>query len=96
MSDKREALIQATKAKIDEWNAEIDRLQAKADQAEAKARIDYQEEIQTLERIRDDTRQKLERLEQAGEGAWEDLKAGFEIAFEAMDEALRSARQRFK
>ncbi|MFP4109233.1 MAG: hypothetical protein ACLFT1_09175 [Desulfonatronovibrio sp.] len=96
MSEKREALIQGIKAKIDEWNAEIDRLQAKADQAEAKARIDYQEEIQGLEQIRDDARQKLQKLEQAGEGAWEDLRSGFEIAFEAMDEALRSARQRFK
>lgn len=96
MSEKRDAFVQIIKARIDEWNAEIDRLQARAEQAEADVRIEYHDQIQELKNYRDDARKKLSRLQQAGEGAWEDLKAGVELAFEAMNQAVSSARKRFR
>ncbi len=96
MSEKRDAFVKKIKASIDEWNAEIDRLKARAEQAEAEARIEYHDEIQELKNYRDDARKRLSRLEQAGEGAWEDMKAGVEMAFEAMSQAVSSARNRFK
>jgi uncharacterized coiled-coil DUF342 family protein len=96
MSEKRDAYVQKIKARVDEWNAEIDRLSARAEQAEADARIQYDEEIQTLKKFRDDTRNKLEKLEKSGDDAWEDLKSGAEMAFEAMNEAINSARKRFR
>ena len=96
MSEKRDAFVKKIKASIDEWNAEIDRLKARAEQAEAEARIEYHDEIQELKNYRDDARKRLSRLEQAGEGAWEDMKAGVEMAFEAMSQAVNSARNRFK
>jgi len=96
MSEKRDAFVKKIKASIDEWNAEIDRLEARAEQAEAEARIEYHDEIQELKNYRDDARKRLSRLEQAGEGAWEDMKAGVEMAFEAMSQAVNSARNRFK
>ncbi len=96
MSEKRDALVQKVKARIDEWNAEIDRLQARAEQAEADARIEYHDEILKLKNYRDEARKKLDKLQHAGEGAWEDLKAGVEMAFDAMNQAVHSARQRFK
>ena len=96
MSEKRDAFVQKVKGKIDEWNAEIDRLSARAEQAEAEARMEYENEIASLESYRDDARKKLDKLHKAGEGAWEDFKAGAEMAFEAMNEAMQSARQRFK
>jgi uncharacterized coiled-coil DUF342 family protein len=96
VSEKRDAFVQKIKARIDEWNAEIDRLKAKAEQAEADARIEYHDEIQELKNYRDDARKKLDKLQNAGEGAWEDLKAGVEMAFDAMNQAVSSARNRFK
>ncbi len=96
MSEKRDAFARKVKARIDEWNAEIDRLEARAKQAEADARIDYHDEIQELKNHRDEARKKLRKFEQAGEGAWEDLKAGVEMAYEAMNQAVHSARKRFK
>ena len=35
-------------------------------------------------------------IDKAGEGAWQDLKTGTEMAFDAMNQALKSAAQRFK
>lgn len=94
MPDK-DAYVQKLHAKLDEWNAEIDKLKAKADKAKAESRLEYQKEIETLQERRKRTEEKLEKLRQAGEGAWQDLKSGVQNAMNAMETALKSARSRF-
>jgi len=96
MSEKRDAFAQKLKAKIDEWNAEIDRLTAKAQQAEAEARMEYLEQVEEIRKHRDEARQRLKKLQEAGEGAWEDLKSGAEMAVDSMVQAVKSARERFR
>jgi len=96
MSEKKDAFVQKVKAKVDEWNAEIDRLSARADQAEADARIEYHDEIKRLKQYRDDAEHKLKQIQEAGQEAWEDLRSGAEMAYDAMSEAINSARKRFK
>jgi uncharacterized coiled-coil DUF342 family protein len=93
---KRDAHIQKLHAKIDEWNADIDKLAAKTQQAEADVRIEYQEQIDALKRQRREVENELADLKQSGEGAWEDLSAGLDLAFESMNEAVESAMSRFK
>lgn len=93
---KRDVYIQKLHAKIDEWNSDIEKLAAKAQQAEADARIEYQEQIAALKRQRRDVENKLADLKQSGEGAWEDLRAGLDLAFDSMSEAVKSAMSRFK
>ena len=44
----------------------------------------------------DEARARLESLRNAGEGAWQDLKAGVELAWEAIGEAIESAKSRIK
>ncbi len=92
----KEAYIQKLHAKIDEWNADIDRLKAKADQVEADAKIEYQEQIQTLKSKRDEIETKISELSRSGEEAWKDLKAGVDLAWEAMNEAIKSAASRLR
>ena len=96
MNDKRDMYVEKFKAKIDEWNAEIDRLNARAKQTEADTRMAYLDQVRELEKQRDETREKINRLQEAGEGAWEDLKAGTEMTFEAMRVTFESIRERFK
>jgi chromosome condensin MukBEF ATPase and DNA-binding subunit MukB len=99
MSTKDE-FVQKMHAKLDEWNAEIDTLSAKADQAahqaEAEARAEYNKQIEARRRARDQARGKLNEVESASESAWHDLKAGAELAWESVSEAVRSATARFK
>jgi uncharacterized coiled-coil DUF342 family protein len=92
----KDEYVQKLHAKLDEWSAEIDKLKAKADKAEAESRIEYQNQIQYLQQRRRAAEEKVEELRSAGEGAWEDLKAGVQLAWDAMDEAFKSARSKFK
>ncbi|WP_291322620.1 hypothetical protein [Desulfonatronospira sp.] len=96
MSETRNAVVQKLKAKLDEWNAEIDRLNAKAEQTEAEAKMEYLQQVEELKKYRDEAQQKMEMLQEAGEGAWEDMKSGVEMAVESMAQAIKSARERFK
>ena len=96
MDDNKDAYVRKLKAKIDEWNAEIDLLKARAKLAEAESRIKYQKQVEELKEHRDKAREKITDLQEAGEGAWKDLRVGVELAFESMSQALKSARKRFK
>lgn len=80
---------------LDKLNSEIDALSIKAEHAREDVRDDYRKQIATLRARQHDARAKLESLRNAGEGAWQDLKAGVDMARDAISEALDSARSRF-
>jgi archaellum component FlaC len=96
MAEKRDAYVQKMKAKIDEWNAEIDRLAAKADQSDAEAKIKYQEELEDLRAKREDFENRVASMQQAGEGAWEDLKQGLENSWEILKTSIAKAKSEFE
>ena len=91
----KDAYVEKAKAKLDQWNAEIDRLAAKAARGKADATIEYQNKMADLRRKRDAMNAEVQRLQKAGTGAWGDVKAGVEVAWEALGEAIDSARARF-
>jgi len=95
MSSKDE-YVRKMQAKLQEWNEEIDVLTAKASEVTAEVKHEYSEQIEALQAKQAVARQKMEELQQAGESAWVDLKAGIELAKTAMGEAIDSARSRFK
>ena len=92
----REAIVQKMKAKLDELNAEVSKLEAKAQGAEADLRLRYHDQIQTLKARREEAKAKLAEFRQAGDDAWQDLKIGLQGAWDILDEAIGSARERFK
>lgn len=94
MSEKN-AYQKKLEAKLDEWKAEIQRLKARAAGAEADLEIELKEQLIDLRAKRDHAELSLEKLRHAGEGAWQDLKSGIEIAFEDFERALKRARERF-
>jgi uncharacterized coiled-coil DUF342 family protein len=92
----KDSYVQKLHTKLDEWNAEIDKLKAKADQVEAEKRAEYYREIENLRQKRSTLENKLEEVRSAGEEALDDLKSGVQNAWDTMEEALKSARSRFK
>jgi len=96
----KDEFVRTMHTRLDKWNAEIDTLSAKADkaahQAEVEAQAEYHKQLEALRSKRDAARIKLNELESAGENAWHDLKAGVELAWESVSEAVRSATARFK
>ena len=82
---------------MDEWKAEIDKMKAKADKAEANAQLEYNKQIEDL-RSKQEVAQEKEKLGEfrdVGEDALEDLKAGTELAWDSLGEAVKSATSRF-
>jgi len=90
----RDEYVRKMHSMLDKGNAEIDALTARMEHAEAGARAAYQKQIATLRARQDEARAKLESLRNAGEGAWQDMKAGVELAWDAIGEAIESARSR--
>jgi hypothetical protein len=91
----KEAYENKLQAQLDEWNAEINKLKAKADKAEADAQLKYYKEIEELRTMQETARKKLAELKEAGDDAWQDLKAGIDSAWDTLGNALRSAISRF-
>ncbi|GAB4357675.1 MAG: hypothetical protein Kow0060_11150 [Methylohalobius crimeensis] len=94
--NERDAYVQKMKAKLDEWNAELDKLSAQAEAAEADAKLEYQDQIDELEKLRNQARQKLGEVESASDDAWEDVRQGAEAALNEMNNAISNALKRFK
>jgi hypothetical protein len=92
---KKDVYVEKIKAKLDEWSAEIDRLDAKSRQQQAEAKKAYLEQINELKKKRASAQVRLQKLQNAGAAAWEDLKVGVEEAINSVGEALQSARARF-
>ena len=96
MFDTKEAYLEKLKAKVDEWNAQIDKLKAKAAQSKADAKIEIEKRVGDLETQRQAVENKIQQLVQASGPAWEDLKGGVQSAWNKLDEAVRSATEKFK
>ncbi len=92
----RDEYVRTLQLKLEEWNMEIDLLSEKAGKLAADAKNEYQEQIETLQEKQEAARQKIEEINLAGESAWEDMKAGVELAWSALAEAMDSARSRFQ
>ncbi|MDT3706920.1 MAG: coiled coil domain-containing protein [Thiobacillus sp.] len=88
----REEYVQKMHELLDKLNAEIDSLTKRAENTGA----DLREELAGLRGKQDEAGTRLAALRTAGEGAWEDLKAGVELAKDAIGEAVESAKSRFQ
>lgn len=93
---ERQVYQQRLEAQIEKWQAEIDLLKAKAKAATADAKIDYTKQIQELDAMLSDAREKLEQLKETTEDSWQDLSKGFEKAWLEMQSAMNVAISRFQ
>jgi uncharacterized coiled-coil DUF342 family protein len=92
----RDEYVRKMQAKLTELNADIDKLAAKASVVSADLRSEYTEEMAALKVKQAVARQKIEEVQKSGESAWQDLKAGADLAWTAIGEAIDSAKSRFK
>ncbi|MCL7419449.1 MAG: coiled coil domain-containing protein [Methylobacter sp.] len=93
---QREVYEHKLQTQLDEWNAAIDQLKVRADQAEADAKVEYDKHIDELRQKQQIALSKLEELRQAGDEAWENLKADVEAASNSLGESVNLATARFK
>ncbi len=96
MAGTKEAYLEKLKAKMAEWQAEIDKLKAKAQQSKADAKIELEKRVGDLETRRQEVEKKMQELREASGSAWENIKAGAQRAYDNLDQAVRSAKEKFK
>jgi DNA repair ATPase RecN len=92
----KEAYKKKLEAQFDEWKVEIDKLKAKAEKAEADAQIKYHKQIENIRAKQEAVQEKLVKLKDSRDEAWEDLKAGLDNAMKNLGDAIKTATSRFK
>lgn len=95
-STTKEAYREIMNARLKELEAEIQKLSAKAEAKKARAKIDYQEQLRSVQNRKDAVRSKLDELSRSSGEAWMDLKRGVEEAWEELKQATQRARARFE
>ncbi len=94
MADKY-AYEERFRVQLAEWQAEIEKLQARAEKAKTDARIGYLEEVEKLRKQQQEAERRFSALQQSGSGAWEDMKAGADQAWNNLETAMKKAAARF-
>jgi uncharacterized coiled-coil DUF342 family protein len=92
----RELYAMKLKNKLDEWNREIDRLEDQAQDVRADLRSEYEDQLATLRAERDKIGERMTNLQNAGDVAFDEVKAGFDRAWRELDESLRRASDRIR
>ncbi len=81
---------------LDVWGKDIDKLKVVAEKAKTGLQGEYYKELEELRSQQLTAQKKLHELKGASGEAWEDLKTGIEISWNAMGTAIKSAISRFK
>jgi chromosome segregation ATPase len=97
--ETKDSYLKKMKEKFDDlnykWNIERNKLEAKTQQAKVEAKEKFEEKLKTLQDRREQMRQKLDQIDNAGEEAWRDIKKGVDSAWQSLNEAIKKARSHF-
>lgn len=93
--NKRDLYIDKLKAQLDEWNAEVAKWEAKSRGAQADMRIEYDKQLETFRRHRDQALQQMHKVQAATGDAWIDLVRGADDAWAKMRESFEKAQSHF-
>jgi hypothetical protein len=96
----KEEFIKNMKQKFNELNyrysIERDKFEAKAQHLSADAKKTFADELEKLQKLRKEMKEKITDLEVAGENAWHDVKEGSEKAWKELSKALKKISSHFK
>lgn len=104
---KTREYAEKTKAHIDQLSDEIEKIQVKTDRVmeELRAEYDrklrevsteYERKLQELSDSEHDLGRRIEKIRIAGGGAFEEMKAGADLAVADMKNAVARAKEKFR
>lgn len=93
---QRDEYLSKLKAQLDQWNAEVTQWEAKAKGAQADVRIEYDKQLETFRRQRDQALEHMRKVQAATGDAWIDLVRGADDAWAKMKEAFEKANSHFR
>lgn len=92
----RNEYVEQLKNNLDKWNADLAKWEAKAKVAQTDMRIEYEMQLETLRKHREEATARLKEVQASSEAAWKDLTAGTDAAWAAMREAFDKAASHFQ
>ncbi|MEJ2544078.1 MAG: hypothetical protein P8Y99_08415 [Calditrichaceae bacterium] len=95
MEDKK-SYLQKMADQLKQWDAKIDELKAKAALAKAESRAELLSHIDLLRAKKKPVQDKLKQLQEAGDGAWDEMKTGLERSWTEFKNAFSNASAKFK
>jgi hypothetical protein len=94
--ENRKDYIDRMAARLREWDTELQKLEAKAEVAKADVKASYNQQIKELRLKKAEAQQKLKKIQDAGEDAWEELKEGAEKSWNLFEDSVKKAWGKFK
>ncbi len=91
----RNEYVEQLKKNLDDWNTSIARWEDKAKVARNDMRIEYEMQLETLRKRREEATAKLKELQATSGDAWKDLTVGADAAWAAMRDAFDKASSHF-
>jgi len=95
MSDKKDFTARARR-QLEDWDYQLDRLSARLNDLRDEWRDEAREKLNEMKGRRSEFEEKLERLESHGDDAWDDIKAGLEIAWDGLKTGFLAAKSEFE
>jgi hypothetical protein len=95
MEDKK-SYLQKIADQLKQWDREIDELKAKTVTAKAGSKTEILKQIDELGLKKKTAQGKLNQLQEAGDGAWDTMKAGLERSLSEFKGAFSDAAAKFK
>lgn len=92
----RDEYISSLYAQLNIWNYDIDTMCAKADKVTGDKINEYNKQIELLLSIQSVARQKIQKLQDAQENIWEQMKPEIELTWTEMGKTLDTARHHFR
>lgn len=92
----RNEYVDQLKKNLDQWNTDIAKWETKARATQTDLRIDYEMQLEALRKRREEITAKLKDVQASGEDAWQDLRAGADVAWASMREAFEKASSHFQ
>ena len=83
-------------ANIAKYNARLNLMKAEISLVKADLKLEYLNQMDNLERKRDDFMVKYGQLKETSELGWEDIKEGTEKSWNELKDSIEKAISRFK
>jgi hypothetical protein len=95
-SEQRVEYRRELQGRLAALEAEMDTLAIRGREAGAEARDEWNEQMSNLRAQRDSLRDRIDRIEDTGRGAWEDVKAGTDRMLERLEHSIGDARENLR
>ena len=95
MEDKKSYLHKMAD-QLKQWDTKIDELKAKAVKVKTESRAELLSQIDVLRAKKKSVQDKLKQLQESGDGAWDEIKAGLERSWTEFKGAFSKASEKFK